>query len=71
MEPTYNDAFLDGQNYERKQMMKRAVVGTVYPTTDVKHHPTDLYVERDAWENLFEGCQPGEKVKIVILRDHD
>ena len=48
----------------------RQAVGTVYPTTSNKA-PTDLYVDRTAWESLFVGCHPGEKVTIIIIPSHD
>ena len=44
-------------------------VGTVGPK--IPGEPRGLFVKNEAWEQLFEGCQGGEKVTIVILRSHD
>ena len=47
----------------------RQAVGTVgakYPG-----EPRGLFVKSEAWEQLFEGCDGGEKVTIVILRNND
>ena len=47
----------------------RQAVGTVAPK--IPGEPRGLYVKNEAWEQLFEGCLGGEKVTIVILRNHD
>lgn len=47
----------------------RQAVGTVAPK--YPGEPRSLFVKNEDWEQLFEGCQPGEKVTIVILRNHD
>ena len=65
MEPTYNDAFQDGQQYERKKMMKEAVVGRVY--TDVS--PKNLLVENDKWDALLGQFENGQRVRIIIVKE--
>jgi hypothetical protein len=47
----------------------RQAVGTVSPK--IEGEPRGLFVKNEAWEQLFEGCQGGETVTIVILRSHD
>ena len=44
-------------------------MGTVSPK--IEGEPRGLFVKNEAWEQLFEDCQGGEKVTIVILRSHD
>lgn len=67
MEPTYNDAFIDGQQYERKKMMKQAVAGRVFTTSD----PKNLIVEREAWDALLGQFSDGERVRVIIMREED
>lgn len=67
MEPTYNDAFQDGQQYERKKMMKEAVVGRVY--TDVS--PKNLLVENDKWDALLGQFENGQRVRIIIVKEEE
>lgn len=47
----------------------RQAVGTVAPK--IPGEPRGLFVKNEAWEQLFEGCQGGEKVTIIIMRNHD
>lgn len=65
MEPTYNDAFIDGQQYERKKMMKEAVAGRVY--TDV--NPKNLLVENDKWDALLSQFENGQRVRIILVKE--
>lgn len=67
MEPTYNDAFVDGQKYERKKMMKQAVEGRVY--TDV--NPKNLLVENDKWDALLGQFENGQRVRIIIVKEDE
>ena len=67
MEPTYNDAFQDGQQYERKKMMKEAVAGRVF--TDIS--PKNLLVENDKWDALLSQFENGQRVRIIIVKEDE
>ena len=62
MEPTYNDAFQDGQQYERKKMMKEAV--EVMVTTNLANRPV-IYLDQ------LRGFKYGDKVKIIIVKEDE
>ena len=67
MEPTYNDAFIDGQKYERKKMMKEAVEGRVY--TDVS--PKNLLVENEKWDARLGRFENGVRVRVIIIKEDE
>ena len=47
----------------------REASGIVSPK--IPGEPRGLFVKNEDWEQLFEDCRPGEKVTIIILRNHD
>lgn len=65
MEPTYNDAFIDGQKYERKKMMKEAVEGRVY----TNEAPKVLIVDSDKWDALLGQFENGQRVRLIIEKE--
>lgn len=60
MEPTYNEAFLDGQKYGLKKMLKEAVEGIV-TTRSMAGNIVTAHVDYR--------YKDGQKVRVIIVKE--
>lgn len=61
--PYIREAFIAGAKWDRIQMMKEAVEGTVHNFSSNKPHPTVLVDAR--------GFNQGDKVRVIVLPNED
>ncbi len=66
MEPTYNEAFLDGQKYGLEKMLKESVDGMIRKDGTIGYFEM---TDEQQFKSLLEKFQDGDKVRIIIVKE--